>query len=129
MCPTPTALVTPVVTRSMAAIDELRRTGDPTTGDDNQDETKEIDHLANIDAVLRGERRVRTQVVLTRLAELHPAIYEGWTFSNLIAAPAEYGIEPVKSGGVKVVRAADVIHALTHRDRQKGAEGNNGQGT
>lgn len=118
-------LVTPVVTRAMAAIDELRRTGDPTTDDDDQDETEIVDHLANIDEVLRGERRVRTQVVLTRLAELHPAIYEGWTFSDLTAALAEYGIEPVKSGGLKVVRAADVTHALTHRDRQKGAKGNN----
>lgn len=113
----------------MAAIDELRRTGDPTTGDDDQDETKEIDHLANIDAVLRGERRVRTQVVLTRLAELHPAIYEGWTFSNLIAALAEYGIEPVKSGGVKVVRAADVTHALIHRHPKSDTESDNGEGT
>jgi S-DNA-T family DNA segregation ATPase FtsK/SpoIIIE len=122
-------LVTPVVTRAMAAIDELRRTGDPTTGDDNHDETKQIDHLVNIDEVLRGERRVRTQVVLTRLAELHPAIYEGWTFSDLTATLAEYGIEPVKSGGLKVVRAADVIHALTHRDSSKSTEGNHGQGT
>jgi S-DNA-T family DNA segregation ATPase FtsK/SpoIIIE len=120
-------LVTPVVSRAMAAIDELRRTGDPTTGDD--DETEKVDHLANIDEVLRGERRVRTQVVLTRLAELHPTIYEGWTFSNLTAALAEYGIEPVKSGGVKVVRAADITHALTHRDHKNDTEGDNRGGT
>ena len=122
-------LVTPVVTRAMAAIDELRRTADPAPGDDDHDETKEIDHLANIDEVLRGERRVRTQVVLTRLAELHPAIYEGWTFSDLTATLAEYGIEPVKSGEVKVVRAADITPALTHRHHKSDTESDNEEGT
>jgi S-DNA-T family DNA segregation ATPase FtsK/SpoIIIE len=115
-------LVTPVVTRAMAAITELRRTGNPITGNDDH-EAEKIDHLANIDEVLRGERRVRTQVILTRLAELRPALYEGWTFSDLTAALAEYGIESVKSGGVKVIRAADVTHALIRRDREDGSGG------
>ncbi|MFZ0120876.1 MAG: hypothetical protein WAN20_23140 [Pseudonocardiaceae bacterium] len=111
-------MVTPVVTRAMAAIDQLRCTGSPTTGEDDQhDETGQVDHLADIHEALRGERRVRTQVVLTRLAELNPTVYEGWTFQDLSAALADYNIEPVKSGGVKVVRAADVTHALTYRDR------------
>jgi S-DNA-T family DNA segregation ATPase FtsK/SpoIIIE len=122
-------MVTPVVTRAMAAIDELRRTGKPTTDQDDHDEAEETDHLANIDEVLRGERRVRTQVVLTRLAELHPAIYEGWTFQDLTAALAKYHIEPVKSGGVKVVRAADITHALTQRDREDDTESDNGEGS
>lgn len=116
--------VTPVVTRAMAAIDELRRAGGPTTGQDDH-EADEIDHLANIHEVLRGERRVRTQVVLTRLAELHLASYEGWTFHDLTAALAEHHIEPVKSGGVKVVRASDI----THRDHENNTEGDNGAGT
>jgi S-DNA-T family DNA segregation ATPase FtsK/SpoIIIE len=120
--------ITPVVTRAMAALDELRHTGGPTTGQDDQ-EMEEVDHLATIDEVLRGERRVRTQVVLTRLAELHPAIYEGWSFSDLTAALAEYGIEPVKSGGLKVVRAADITHALTHRDHENDTEGGNRGGS
>jgi S-DNA-T family DNA segregation ATPase FtsK/SpoIIIE len=120
--------VTPVVTRAMAAIDDLRHTGKPTTDQDEQ-ETEKVDHLVNISEVLREERRVRTQVVLARLAQLHPAIYEGWTFHDLTAALAEYGIEPVKSGGVKVVRALDITHALTHRDRKKGTEGDTGAGS
>jgi S-DNA-T family DNA segregation ATPase FtsK/SpoIIIE len=115
-------MVTPVVTRAMAALTELRRTGEPTTGEDDQQGT-DADHLADIHAVLRGERRVRTQVVLTRLAELSPAVYEGWTFQDLSAALGDYDIEPVKSGGVKVIRATDVTHALTYRDRQRSAEG------
>ena len=121
-------LITPVVTRAMAAINQLHRTGDPTTDQDDQ-EAGEVDHLGNINEVLRGERRVRTQVVLTRLAELRPSIYEGWTFSTLTTALAEYGIEPVKSGGIKVVRAADITHALTHRDRENDTESDNREGS
>jgi S-DNA-T family DNA segregation ATPase FtsK/SpoIIIE len=110
-------MVTPVVTRAMTTIDQLRCTG-PTTETDNQQQAAEaIDHLADIQEVLRRERRVRTQVVLTRLAELNPAVYEGWTFQNLSAALADYNIEPIKSGGVKVIRATDVTHALTYYDR------------
>ncbi|MGA8517651.1 MAG: hypothetical protein WB735_05845 [Pseudonocardiaceae bacterium] len=117
-------MVTPVVTRAMTTIAELRRTG-PTPGDTDRDDqaAEQVDHLANIQAALRGERRVRTQVVLTRLAEHNPATYEGWTFQDLSAALADYDIEPVKSGGVKVIRATDVTHALTHRDRRRATKG------
>jgi S-DNA-T family DNA segregation ATPase FtsK/SpoIIIE len=120
-------MITPVVHRAMAAAQELRRTGGPTTREDGQND--ETDHLADIHEALRGERRVRTQVVLTRLAERNPAIYEGWTFQDLSAALADCDIEPVKSGGVKVVRAADVIRALTYRDRHRNTEGDEQQGT
>ncbi|MBV9012158.1 MAG: hypothetical protein JO272_08915 [Pseudonocardiales bacterium] len=114
-------MVTPVVTRAMAAITELRRTGEPTTDQNEDDEA--ADHLADIHQALRGERRVRTQVVLTRLAELNPRVYEGWSFQDLSAALADYDIEPVKSGGVKVIRATDVTHALTDRDRRRTTKG------
>jgi S-DNA-T family DNA segregation ATPase FtsK/SpoIIIE len=110
-------LVSPVVARAMAAIHDLRRTGQPTTGDEDQDHdgAAEIDHLTNIHQALRGEHRVRTQVVLSRLAELDPATYEGWNFHDLTTTLARHGIKPVKSRGVKSVRAADITHALTHR--------------
>jgi S-DNA-T family DNA segregation ATPase FtsK/SpoIIIE len=117
-------LVTPVITRAMAAIDQLRCTGGPTIGEGAQDDkTGQIDHLADIHDALRGERRVRTHVVLTRLAELNPALYEGWTFQDLSAALSDFDIEPVKSGGVKVVRATDVTHALTYRNHHRSTEG------
>jgi S-DNA-T family DNA segregation ATPase FtsK/SpoIIIE len=111
-------LVTPVVTRAMAAIHDLRRTGQPTTGDKDHDHDgpTEIDHLTNIHQVLRGERRVRTQVVLSRLAELDPATYEGWGFHDLTTTLARHGIKPVKSRGVKSIRATDITHALTHHN-------------
>jgi DNA segregation ATPase FtsK/SpoIIIE, S-DNA-T family len=116
-------MLTPVVTRAMAAITELRRTGEPTTVEDDQEQAEAADHLTDINEALRGERRVRTQVVLTRLAELNPRVYEGWSFQDLSAALADYDIEPVKSGGVKVVRATDITHALTDRERRRATEG------
>ena len=79
------------------------------------------DHLVDIAEVMRGERRVRTQVVLARLAELNPAEYEGWTFSMLASALAEHDVTPRKSDGVKVVRAEDVKAAIDReqaRDRE-----------
>jgi len=80
------------------------------------------DHLADVNAVMRGEKRVRTQIVLTRLAELHPGVYEGWSFGDLAAALDEHGIEPRKSDGVKVVRLEDVRDALTQRDSESGGD-------
>jgi DNA segregation ATPase FtsK/SpoIIIE, S-DNA-T family len=126
-----TDLVTPVVTRAMAAIHDLRRTGQPTTGDEDQDEdgSAEVDHLANIHQVLRGERRVRTQVVLSRLAELDPATYEGWGFHDLTTTLARHGIKPIKSRGVKSIRAADITHALTHHAHHNTTNSDHGKGT
>lgn len=79
------------------------------------DEPIPVDHLTNIHQVLRGERRVRTQVVLTRLAELNPATYEGWSSSDLKTALADEGIEIGKSHGHSVVRAEDITQAISQR--------------
>ena len=124
-------MVTPVVTRAMAAIDALRRTGQPTPSDNDpdQDAPADIDHLTNIHQVLRGERRVRTQVVLSRLAELDPATYEGWGFHDLTTTLARHHVKPVKSRGVKSIRAADITHALTHRAHHTTTDGDTEEGT
>jgi DNA segregation ATPase FtsK/SpoIIIE, S-DNA-T family len=74
-----------------------------------------VDHLADIHAALGDQRRVRTHVVLTRLAEANPDEYEAWTFTDLRAALARYGVAPIKSAGVMVVRSEDITTALTHR--------------
>ena len=58
---------------------------------------------------------MRTQVVLSRLAEHNPAEYEGWTFSDLAAALATHEIRPRKSDGYKVLRAEDLSRAITGR--------------
>lgn len=52
-------LVHPVVTRTMPAIDKLRRTGDRTTGDDDHDEAEEVDCLVNIDELMQGSAGYR----------------------------------------------------------------------
>jgi S-DNA-T family DNA segregation ATPase FtsK/SpoIIIE len=62
------------------------------------------------------------QVVLTRLAELNPTAYEGWSFSDLKTTLAHEGIEIGKSHGHSVVRADDSTRILTQRDDNDGRE-------
>jgi S-DNA-T family DNA segregation ATPase FtsK/SpoIIIE len=88
-----------------------------------------VDHLADIAAVLGADRRVRTQVTLTRLAEHDPDHYEGWTFTDLRTALGDYGIEPVKSDGVMVVRADDITQALTERNHDANSESDDDTGS
>jgi DNA segregation ATPase FtsK/SpoIIIE, S-DNA-T family len=112
--------VSPVVARAMQLLAEERRSI-------GQVERLELgsapaDHLADIAEVMRGERRVRTQVVLARLADLNAAEYEAWTFSTLTGVLAEYGIAPRKSDGVKVLRAEEIEAAFAERDQTEGLE-------
>ncbi|MGB8201161.1 MAG: hypothetical protein WCF33_15960, partial [Pseudonocardiaceae bacterium] len=107
--------VTPIITRAIHLMAKQGRTVNVAL-EQTTDEPVQIDHLANIHEVLRGERRVRTQVVLTRLAELNRTAYEGWSFSDLKAALADESIEISKSHGHSVVRADDITQALTERD-------------
>ncbi|WP_156934775.1 hypothetical protein [Pseudonocardia spinosispora] len=109
--------LTPVITRAMALLAEHGGQVPASQSTDAQDQSEEADHLGDIHRVMRGEPRVRTQIVLQRLTELNPGEYEDWTFQNLAAALAVYDIEPVKSHGVKVVRATDVTEALAERDQ------------
>lgn len=57
---------------------------------------------------MRGERRVRTHVVLARLVERNLTVYESWSCRDLAGSLAEHGLDVVKSGGVKVIRADDI---------------------
>ncbi|HEX6405146.1 MAG TPA: FtsK/SpoIIIE domain-containing protein [Pseudonocardiaceae bacterium] len=118
--------VTPVIKRAMAEITELRRTG--AAADEDTTEPEPVDHLADIATVLDGQRRMLTRVVLTGLAELNPGEYEGWTFTDLKAALAGHGVEPVKSDGVMVIRADDITTALTQRSNNTHNEGDDEQG-
>ncbi|HWR47946.1 MAG TPA: AAA family ATPase [Pseudonocardiaceae bacterium] len=106
--------VTPIITRAMHLITKQGRTIHPAL-EHTTDKPVPVDHLADIHRVLHGERRVRTQVVLTRLAELNPATYEGWSFSDLKTALAHEGIEIGKSHGHSVVRADDITQTITQR--------------
>ncbi|HEV7830749.1 MAG TPA: hypothetical protein VGP04_18270 [Pseudonocardiaceae bacterium] len=115
--------ITPIITRALHLMTKQGRAVNAALT--TTDEPIPIDHLANINEVLRGEHRVRTQVVLTRLAELNPAAYEGWSFSDLKIALAQECIEISKSHGNSVIRAHDVTQALTLRnnsDTRKGGD-------
>jgi S-DNA-T family DNA segregation ATPase FtsK/SpoIIIE len=105
--------VTPVITRAVAMLAESGKA--VLSGSDPAAEPALADHLADIHTVLQGEPRVRTQVVLARLAQHNPAEYEDWTFQRLTDVLAEAGLRTRKSGGVMVVRAADVAEALADR--------------
>jgi S-DNA-T family DNA segregation ATPase FtsK/SpoIIIE len=110
--------VTPVIARAVALIEETGRAMESSTRSELE-AAPAADHLADIYAVMDGERRVRTQVILTRLAGHDPGEYEGWTFRDLTAALCADGIAPVKSDGNKVVRVEDVAAALGNRERDR----------
>lgn len=77
-----------------------------------------VDHLVDIHAAMRGERRPRTVVVLGRLIEDNAAIYEPWGHDDLAAAVRAYehlGLDIRKYGGDSVLRIEEVEAALAHR--------------
>ncbi|MEV5718167.1 FtsK/SpoIIIE domain-containing protein [Amycolatopsis mediterranei] len=123
--------VTPVIARAVALIEEMGRAVESSARPQLEAAPVAVDHLADVAAVLDGERRVRTQVVLTRLARHDPGEYGEWTFRDLKAALAPYRVAPVKSDGNKVIRADDVAAALARRDRdddRTGADYGHGDG-
>jgi DNA segregation ATPase FtsK/SpoIIIE, S-DNA-T family len=113
--------ITPIITRALQLLTKHSRTIHP---QENTGELQQINHLANIHRVLGGQLRVRTQIVLSRLAELNPTAYEGWSFTDLKTTLTQHGIKIGKSHGNSVVRAHDVMQALTQRDNngRKGGE-------
>lgn len=113
--------VTPIIVRALDLLAKQGRTIHAAP-EETTDEPGPVDHLANIHRVLRGERRVRTQVVLTRLAELNPTAYEGWSFSDLKTALTDEGIEIGKSHGHSVVRTDNVTQTLTERNNNNDAD-------
>jgi DNA segregation ATPase FtsK/SpoIIIE, S-DNA-T family len=119
--------ITPIITRAIYLMTKQGRTVN-TALEQTTDEPVPVDHLANIHQVLRGERRVRTQVMLTRLAELNPTTYEGWSFSHLKTTLATEGIEISKSHGHSVIRANDVTQALTKRNDKHSGVGDDDRG-
>ena len=110
--------VSPVIDRAVRLAEETGRMIG--SADRPVLEAAAVDHLADIAEVMRGARRVRTQIVLTRLAELNREEYEDWGFGTLTVVLREHGITTRKSDGVKVVRAEDVEAVLAARDRHPG---------
>lgn len=90
------------------------RVGQPTEAG-----TVVVDHLADIHAAMRDEKRPRTVVVLGRLIEDNAAVYEPWGHDDLAKAVREYehlGLDIRKYGGDSVLRIEEVEAALAHRD-------------
>jgi S-DNA-T family DNA segregation ATPase FtsK/SpoIIIE len=113
--------VTPVIARSLALLTE-GTTITATTEPENAPAV--TDPLADIAAVIKeGERRVRTQTVLTRLAALHPDTYEGWAFADLAAVLARHGVAIIKSHGNKVIRAEDIATVVTQHNNPADNQG------
>jgi len=120
--------VSPVIARALALVAEHggpRTIPIPATADDPDQAPVVVDHLADIHTILGTDKRVRTQTVLTRLAEHNPTEYESWGFRQLRDALTPHGVEPVKSDGVMVIRADDITHALTHRNHNEDSEAGN----
>lgn len=102
---------------------ELRRQAGldrPAEPVDEPDEPQR-DHLADVRDALRDEPRVRTTVVLGRLAELAPSVYEPWSHGDLAELLDDAGAPVGKSDGVKVVRLREVDVALTRREEGRDA--------
>lgn len=113
--------VTPVVARAMALLDESGRAVPAAALDADNDEPA-ADHLADIHEVVRGEPRVRTQVVLQHLAAMNPAEYGGWSFARLAEALADHELTARKYNGTMVVRSAEVSRALAARAENRGGD-------
>jgi hypothetical protein len=116
--------VTPVVDRAMRLIAEVGRV--MPTPERSELKAAPPDHLVTIAEAMHGERRVRTQVVLARLAALNPTAYEGWTLTDLRAVLAEDDVTSRKSDGVKVIRAEDLTAALARRTSDREARESQG---
>jgi S-DNA-T family DNA segregation ATPase FtsK/SpoIIIE len=99
-----------------AIAERARRLRNPVTTSTGQDRPQR-DHLADVAAVMHGEIRVRTVVILQRLAELDHS-YEGWTSGQLSAAVRVAGVEVRKYNGHSVIYDEDVRQALIDRDPQ-----------
>jgi S-DNA-T family DNA segregation ATPase FtsK/SpoIIIE len=97
----------------LAARIKARRASTTTRTD--TDQAEDVDHLADIAAVLGDAERMRTQEVLQRLAERNSGEYRDWTFQTLTAVLDDAGCPPYTSGGIRVVGRNRVRAALDSR--------------
>ena len=86
--------------------------------------------LDDVAAVMGAEDKVWSEVIVTRLAELRPDAYNGWTATQLAAALKPYGIGTAQVWGQpdggkgrgtnrRGVAREHVLAALDDRDRQR----------
>ncbi|SES20665.1 FtsK/SpoIIIE domain-containing protein [Actinokineospora terrae] len=103
--------VTPIVERALT----LRGGHDTMPGEDTG-QADDVDFLADLRHVIGTDKRVRTMVLLSRLADHNPSLYGDWTSKTLKPALDDVEIPVRKSDGDSVVRADDVIQAITERE-------------
>lgn len=104
-----------IVTRAT----ELRGEDTTTVIENAEPPTDPLDDIATV-LTKAGERLMRTQEVLQRLAEHNPARYRDWTFATLTKYLADTPAAPYKSHGTMVVSASRVREAITDRDDEGG---------
>jgi len=78
-----------------------------------------IDSLRDIYEAMRGENRVKTTVVLSRMREENPDVYEHWSNKDFAASVREYvhlGLDIRTYGGDSVLRIEEVEQALRERE-------------
>jgi S-DNA-T family DNA segregation ATPase FtsK/SpoIIIE len=74
------------------------------------------DFIADLNCVLRGQARERTEVLRQRLAELHAPTYEGLSAVDLSTELKRWHIPIRKSNGQSTIAAEDVAQAWTAPD-------------
>ena len=104
--------------------------GDPAQGDPNVPAAALLDDVLSV--VPAGESKVWSETVVERLAELRPTVYAGWRAEQLAAALRPHGVttgrqvwatDPATGKGAnrKGIHRADVVTAVTERDRKRRA--------
>lgn len=110
--------ITPLIKRALAAVEKRNATvlSAPET------EAQQVDQLADIAQVLRGERVVKTEEVVHRLKVLRPGYYKDWTTAELKAALKPFGAEPYKTNGTMHVGLERVREAIAERDNENASD-------
>ncbi|WP_331453033.1 ATP-binding protein [Streptomyces sp. SS162] len=88
------------------------------------EDVQDVDPLADVLAVLGDAPRLRTQVVLQRLAEHNPREYEDWTHADLKRLLDDVGHGEYKTDGGRMhVSRERIVKALADRDDDREDQG------
>ncbi|MDW4902065.1 ATP-binding protein [Streptomyces californicus] len=76
---------------------------------------REVDHLADVAAVLGSEERMKSDEVRQHLAQRWPQVYKSWSASDLVQALKPFGAEPRKYNGNQMISRARLCAAIETR--------------
>ncbi|MFJ2399836.1 ATP-binding protein [Streptomyces xanthochromogenes] len=77
---------------------------------------EDVDHLADLEQVLAGEKRVRTPEIIHRLKNLNPAVYTDWDGVRLRRLMTDHGEDTGTYQGYPVIHLSHVQKALDGRE-------------